>query len=156
MPSIKPVSDQSSLAPIALFKLLKGLLLLLAGAGFFRWVDPEIDSSLAPVLDTLHLSTHTQLLHAFVLRVDALQRHSLFMMGLVTLGYAGLLFVEGFGLWIETSWAAYLTVICTSILLPGEFHAVFRELSVTGLAVLSVNVAIVAYLVRRLAEETLD
>lgn len=155
MPSITPVSHQSSLVPIALFKLLKGVLLLLAGAGFFRWVDPEIDTFLSPVLDALHLSTHTQLLHAFLLKVDVLPRHSLLMMGLISVGYAALLLVEGFGLWIETSWAAYLTVIATSVLLPGEFHAVVREISVMGLAVLAVNVAIVGYLVRRLAEETL-
>ncbi len=155
MPSIASVSHQSSLAPIAFFKLLKGLLLLLAGAGFFRWVDPEIGTFLSPVLDALHLSAHTRLFQALLLTVDVLPRHSLLMMGLISVGYAVLLFIEGFGLWIETSWAAYLTVISTSVLLPGEFHAVARESSVTGLVVLAVNVAIVGYLVRRLAEETL-
>ncbi len=155
MPLITPVSHQSSLAPIALFKLLTGLLVLLAGAGFFRWVDPEIDTFLSPFLDALHLSTHTQLLHVLVLKVHVWQRHSLLMMGLISVGYAALLFIEGFGLWIETSWAAYLTVISTSVLLPSEFHAVVREISVTGLVVLAANVAIVGYLVRCLAEETL-
>ena len=43
-----PISQQTSLAPIALFKLLKGLLVLLAGSGFLRWIDPEIDSGLSP------------------------------------------------------------------------------------------------------------
>ena len=77
-------------------------------------------------------------------------------MSLVSLGYAALLFAEGFGLWSETSWAAYLTVVSTCVLLPGEFHAVVREWSMAGLAVLAVNIVIVGYLVRRLAEETLN
>ena len=81
--------------------MLKGVLLLLAGAGFLRWVDPEIETALSPLLDTLHLSLHTRLLHAATLHVQALQPHSLLMMGLISLTYATLLFVEGFGLWIE-------------------------------------------------------
>lgn len=155
MPVRAPVPHQTSLAPIALFKLLKGLLVLLSGSGFLRWIDPEIDTVLSPVLDALHLNIHTRLLHALVLTVDSLPRHSLFLMSLVSLGYAALLFVEGFGLWSETSWAAYLTVLSTCILLPGEFHAVVRDWSMSGLAMLAVSIAIVGYLVRRLAEETL-
>lgn len=155
MPVRAPMPHQTSLAPIALFKLLKGLLVLLAGTGFLRWIDPEIDTVLSPVLDGLHLNIHTHLLHALAIRIDSLPRHSLFLMSLVSLGYATLLLVEGFGLWGETSWAAYLTVIFTCILLPGEFHAVVRDWSMSGSAVLAVNIAIVGYLVRRLAEETL-
>ncbi len=150
-----PMSQQTSLASIALFKLLKGLLVLLAGTGFLRWIDPEIEPVLSPLLEVLHLNIHTKLLHALAITVDSLPRHSLLLMSLVSLGYAVLLFVEGFGLWSETSWAGYLTVISTCILLPGEFHAVVREWSMSGLAVLAVNIAIVGYLVRRLAEETL-
>lgn len=147
--------SRTSLAPIALFKLLKGLLVLLAGTGFLRWIDPEIDTVLSPALEALHLDIHTRLLHALALTLDSLPRHSLLLMSLVSLGYAALLLVEGFGLWSETSWGAYLTIISTCILLPGEFHAVAGGWSMSGGAVLAVNIAIVGYLVRRLAEETL-
>ncbi|GAB1721173.1 MAG: DUF2127 domain-containing protein [Nitrospira sp. CR1.1] len=155
MPVSAPMSHRTSLAPIALFKLLKGLLVLLAGTGFLRWIDPEIETGLSPVLEALHLSIHTRLLHALALTVDSLPRHSVLLVSLVSFGYAALLFIEGFGLWSETSWAAYLTVISTCVLLPGEFHAVVRVWSMSGMAVLAVNIAIVGYLVRRLAEETL-
>ena len=150
-----PMPHQTSLAPIALFKLVKGLLVLLAGSGFLRWIDPEIETLLSPLLDALHLSTHTQFLQALVLTVDSSPRHSLFLMSLVNLSYAALLFAEGFGLWSETSWAAYLTVISTCLLLPNELHEVVRAWSLFGLAVVAVNIAIVGYLVRRVAEETL-
>ena len=155
MPSLMQASSQGSLTPIATFKLLKGVLLLLAGAGFLRWVDPEIETALSPLLDTLHLSLHTRLLHAATLHVQALQPHSLLMMGLISLTYATLLFVEGFGLWIEASWAAYLTVFSMSVLLPSELHAVAHEVSVTGLVIVAANVAIVGYLLNRLGMQTL-
>ncbi|MBS0170875.1 MAG: DUF2127 domain-containing protein [Nitrospira sp.] len=146
---------RSSLAPIALFKVWKGLLVLLAGSGFLRWIDPEIDAFLSPLLDGLHVTAHQRLLHALVLTVDALPRHSVVVMSLVSLGYAALLLIEGFGLWSEASWAAYLTVISTCVLLPGEWHLVMRDWSMSGAAVLAVNIVIVAYLLRRLADETL-
>ena len=155
MPSLMQASSQGSLTPIATFKLLKGVLLLLAGAGFLRWVDPEIETALSPLLDTLHLSLHTRLLHAATLHVQALQPHSLLMMGLISLTYATLLFVEGFGLWVEASWAAYLTVFSMSVLLPSELHAVAHEVSVTGLVIVAANVAIVGYLLYRLGMQTL-
>jgi uncharacterized membrane protein (DUF2068 family) len=143
-------APQIGLVVIALFTLVKGLLLLLAGAGFLRLVDAEIDRVLSPLMDALHLNLHSRVLHALLLTIEALQRHAVLVMGFVSVSYASLLFVEGFGLWIEASWAAYLTVISTSILLPGEFHAVSREMSVMGMTVLAANVAIVIYLVRQL------
>ncbi|MBA5872522.1 MAG: DUF2127 domain-containing protein, partial [Nitrospira sp. CR2.1] len=43
----------------------------------------------------------------------------------------------------------------TCLLLPNELHEVVRAWSLSGLAVVAVNIAIVGYLVRRVAEETL-
>ncbi|MEP7153033.1 MAG: DUF2127 domain-containing protein, partial [Nitrospira sp.] len=63
---------------------------------------------------------------------------------------AALLFVEGFGLWIEASWAAFLTVMSTSVFLPVEFHEVMRQVSVMHVVVLCINLVIVGYLVARL------
>ncbi len=148
-------SPHSGLALIALYKLLKALLLLLAGAGFLRLADIEIDTFLSPLMEALQLSHHLRVIHALLLKVEVLQHQSVLMMGLVSLSYAALLFVEGFGLWMEVSWAAYMTVITTSLLLPGEFHAVTRDVSLTGLTVLVVNLIIVGYLVRQLGEQTL-
>jgi uncharacterized membrane protein (DUF2068 family) len=36
---------------------------------------------------------------------------SVLLAGLVSLGYAGMLLAEGIGLWLEFTWAAYLTVV---------------------------------------------
>ncbi|MBI4000454.1 MAG: DUF2127 domain-containing protein [Nitrospira defluvii] len=146
---IKPL-PHSGLAVIALFKLLKGLVLLFVGAGLLRLVDAEIATFLAPLMDMLHLHVHSRLLHALVLKVTALSPHSVLLMGYISLLYAALLFVEGFGLWLEASWAAYLTVLSTSLFLPVEFYEVIRQVSVMHVAVLFINLAIVGYLVAQL------
>ena len=155
LPSMTQTSPYSGLTVIALFKVVTGLIVLLAGAGFLRLADAGIDTFFSPLMDALHLGVHFRLLHALLLNVADLQHQAVPVMGLVSLSYAALLFVEGFGLWVESSWAAYLTVISMSIMLPGECHAVIRDLSVTGLSVLAVNVLIVGYLVRRLGGQTL-
>ena len=58
---------------------------------------------------------------------------------------------EGFGLWLEASWAAYMTVISTSIFLPVEFYDVVRRLSIAHVTVLLINMAIVIFLMIQLA-----
>ena len=76
--------------------------------------------------------------------------------GVISLSYAGLLLIiEGVGLWFEVSWAAYLTVISTSLLLPFEFDEVLQRVSALRIGVLLLNLVIVAYLVSQLKQHTL-
>lgn len=75
--------------------------------------------------------------------------------GVISLSYAGLLLIEGVGLWFEVSWAAYLTVISTSLLLPFEFYEVLQRVSALRIGVLLLNLVIVAYLVSQLKQHTL-
>ena len=75
--------------------------------------------------------------------------------GLVSLGYAGMLLVEGIGLWLEFTWAAYLTVVSTSLLLPFELYEVIEQVSMLRIGVLLLNLVIVLYLVSQLRRHTL-
>lgn len=146
---IKSASD-SGFAVIALFTLLKGSVLLFVGAGLLRLVDAQIATFLAPVMDMFHLQVHARLIHSLLLQLTALSSHNVFLMAEASLLYAALLFVEGFGLWIEASWAAFLTVMSSSVFLPVEFYEVMRQVSVVHVVVLCINLVIVGYLVARL------
>ena len=75
--------------------------------------------------------------------------------GLVSLGYAGMLLVEGIGLWLEFTWAAYLTVVSTSLLLPFELYEVIEQVSILRVGVLLLNLIIVFYLISQLKRHTL-
>ncbi|HEX6826785.1 MAG TPA: DUF2127 domain-containing protein, partial [Nitrospiraceae bacterium] len=72
-----------------------------------------------------------------------------------SLGYAGMLLVEGVGLWLEFTWAAYLTVVSTSLLLPFELYEIFEQVSMLRVGVLLLNLAIVLYLISQLKRHTL-
>jgi uncharacterized membrane protein (DUF2068 family) len=148
-------SHHTGLALIAVFKVMKGLLLLVLGLGLLKLVHAEIATLFSLLIEALHLNADSRLIHALALKVDALQPHSVLVAGLVSLGYAGMLLVEGIGLWLEFTWAAYLTVVSTSLLLPIELYEVIEQVSALRIGVLMLNLAIVAYLVSQLRRHTL-
>ena len=118
---------QTGMVAIAVFKLFKGALLLLVGFGLLELMHADIATVFSRLLEFLHINADTRLVHALVLKVDALQPHSVLMAGLVSLGYAALLLAEGIGLWLELSWAAYLTVVSTSALVPFEVYELIER-----------------------------
>lgn len=148
-------SHQTGLAFIAAFKVVKGLLLLLASLGLLKLVHAEIATLFSLLIEALHVHADSRILHALVLKVDALQPHSVLVMGAISLSYAGLLLIEGVGLWFEVSWAAYLTVISTSLLLPFELYEVLQQVSVFRIGALLLNLVIVVYRISQLKQHTL-
>jgi uncharacterized membrane protein (DUF2068 family) len=148
-------SHQTGLAAIAVFKLVKGALLLLVGLGLLKLMHADIATLFSHLIEALHLNADSRIIHALVLKVDALQPHSVLVAGLVSLGYAGMLLLEGVGLWLERSWAAYLTVISTSLLLPLELYEVIDRVTMPRVGVLLLNLVIVLYLVVQLKQHTL-
>jgi uncharacterized membrane protein (DUF2068 family) len=148
-------SHHTGLAAIAVFKVIKGLLLLLVGLGLLKLMHADIATLFSLLIEALHLNADSRLIHALVLKVDALEPHRIWLAGLVSLGYAGMLLIEGTGLWLELSWAAYLTVFSTSLLLPFEFYEVIERISLLRIGLLLLNIAIVWYLVMQLKRHTL-
>ena len=146
---------KNGVAFIAGFKLVKGFLLLLVGLGLLKLVHAEIATLFSLLIEALHLHADSRILHALVLKVDALQPHTVLVMGVISLGYAGLLLIEGVGLWLEVSWAAYLTVISTSLLLPFELYEVLQRVSAFQIGALLLNLVIVVYLISQLKQHTL-
>src|SRR2546426_3707207 len=112
--NLRTKQHHTGMVLIAGLKVLKGLLLLIVGLGLLKLVHADIATLFSHLLETLHLNADSRILHGLVLKVDALQPHSLFMMSLVSMGYAPRLLTEGAGLWFEFSWPAYLTAISTS------------------------------------------
>ena len=85
-----------------------------------------------------------------MLKVDALQPHGVLVASAVSLSYAGLMLVEGIGLWLEFSWAAYLTVVSTSLLIPVELYEIVDQITLLRVGALLLNLVIVGYLISQL------
>src|SRR5215510_8032754 len=149
-------SHHSGLAAIAVFKLVKSGLLWIAGFGFLTLMHADIATWFSILIEALHLNADSRLVHSLVMKVDQLQPHSVLIAGIVSLSYSGLLLTEGIGLWLEWSWAAYLTVVSTSLLLPLELYEIFERVTVLRISVLLGNVAIVLYPIHHLRRRHLS
>ena len=143
------------MAAIAILKLAKGVLLLLLGLGLLKLVHAEIATLFSLLIEALHLNADSHLIHGLVLKVDALQPHSVLVAGLISLGYAGLMVVEGVGLWLEFSWAAYLTVVSTSLLILVEVYEIIDRVTWLRVGALALNLVIVGYLITQLKHHAL-
>lgn len=143
------------MAAIAILTLAKGVLLLLLGLGLLKLVHAEIATLFSLLIEALHLNADSHLIHGLVLKVDALQPHSVLVAGLISLGYAGLMVVEGVGLWLEFSWAAYLTVVSTGLLIPVEVYEIVDRVSFVRVGALLLNLGIVGYLISQLKHHRL-
>jgi uncharacterized membrane protein (DUF2068 family) len=73
--------------------------------------------------------------------------------GLIALLYAAILVIEGVGLWLARPWAEWYSVVVTASLVPLEVWELAQSATPLRVAVLVLNVAVVAYLVWRLRRE---
>ena len=91
-------THDTGVALIALFKIAKGLLLFFLGLGLLELVHAELATLFSLLIEALHLNANSRLIHGLVLRVDSLQPHTVLVAALISLGFAGMLLVEGMGL----------------------------------------------------------
>ena len=150
-----PKHHHAGMVLIAGIKILKGALSLFVGFGLLKLVHADIATLFSQLLEAMNLGADSRLIHALVLKVDALQPHSIMMMSVASFLYGGLELTEGLGLWFERAWAAYLTVIATSLFIPFELYEIVERMTAVRIGLLLVNLAIVVYLIRQLKHHTL-
>jgi uncharacterized membrane protein (DUF2068 family) len=139
----------ATLLLIALFKLIKGILLLAVGIGALKLLHRDIAQTVAHWVDILRVDPDNRLIHGLLSRVLSVTPAQLRAASAGTFVYAGLLLTEGLGLLFRKRWAEYFTIITTAGLIPIELYELSRRVTTAKVAVLVINVAIVAYLVRR-------
>ena len=132
---------------IALYKLLKVLLLLLAAYGELRLHDAALSAKLATWAQGRPLGLE----HAVVTRAltlfSGLTEAEIHVMRIATFTYAAVFAIEGIGLWMQKRWAEWLTCIITASLIPLEVWEFAHRPNLGKAAVVIGNTAIVAYLV---------
>lgn len=144
-------SRQSSktLMAIAIFKLFKGVLLLLVGIGALRLLHRDVGEVAAHWVDILGVDPDNRFIHRLLSRALSVSPRQLKEASAGTFIYAGLLLTEGTGLCLRKRWAEYFTIITTAGLIPLEVYEIHRHFTATKIVVLLINVAIVIYLVER-------
>jgi len=141
--------SSAALLAIAIFKLLKGVLLLLVGIGALRLLHRDVGEVVSHWVDVLGVDPDNRYIHRLLSRAFAVSPKQLKEASVGTFVYAGLLLTEGTGLSLRKRWAEYFTIITTAGLIPLEVYEIHRHVTAVKTVVLLINVAIVIYLIVR-------
>src|SRR3954469_5983915 len=142
-------SDLTILA-IGILKLLKCASLVVIGIALVRYHDKDRGEGAARWLARLWLSR--SYFDAMLVRLSLMSKETIDEFAIGSFVYAVLLAIEGVGLTMQKRWAEYLTVLITASLLPFEMYELTQRLTVSGVIVTLINLAIVIYLVVRLVK----
>jgi uncharacterized membrane protein (DUF2068 family) len=142
----------TTLLLIALFKLTKGVLLLIVGFGALKLLHRDVADTLAHWVDVLRVDPDNRYIHRLLEHALAVTPAQLKAASAGTFFYAGLLLTEGTGLLLHKRWAEYFTIITTAGLIPLEIYEIVDRLTIAKIVVLAINLAIVVYLIARVRQ----
>src|SRR5881396_2074359 len=140
---------------IALFKIGKGVLLLLLGVSLLflnarsRWMDALSDWAADEILME-HSRAVTYLLNKLQ---DVLAGGTLRATGFLALFYTAVLFTEGIGVYLQQRWAELLMIFATAALIPIEVRHLWHRPGLVGALILLANCFIVWFLYRVLKRD---
>jgi len=145
---VKPRRDRI-LALIALFKVVKALMLVAGGLAALELLHPSVAHRVWSWIAQLPSDAERRL---FVRGLSLVTRSGvghLHAIAFAAFAYAVLFFVEGIGLFLQKRWAEWLTIVATGSLIPIEIYELVHHATATKIAVLAINVAVVIYLIVR-------
>jgi uncharacterized membrane protein (DUF2068 family) len=147
-------SDTRLIRLIALFKLLKAILLIAVGLGALHLLHSDIASVLAHWVKMFGLNPGARYVDRAIQKAGALTPNTITGLGVGSFIYAGLFLTEGIGLWLLKRWAQWFTIIMTSSLIPLAIYEIYRHPTAPKVLALAINVAVVGFLVYRLRADT--
>ena len=103
----------------------------------------------SPLLRSLSLDPDAEYLHRGVAWFAGIPVATLRLYGVGFFIYAILYLAEAIGLWLDQTWAEWLTIVITGLLIPFEIKEMFIHITLLVTLLFALNVAVVAYLVIR-------
>jgi len=131
---------------ISAFKLGHALLFIAMGVGAFHLLHKDIGDMLEKLAYHLRFNPESRLINFLLVKSSILDERLLKRIVEVFFIYAGLDLVEGIGLYLEKTWAEYLTLTITASFLPWEVFEIFRKLTLIRVSLLALNLLVFFYL----------
>jgi len=131
---------------VALFEGAKGGLVLLTGFGLLAFIHRDLHNAAEELVRHFHLNPAHRYPRIFLDAAARVTDTKLWLLALSAFLYAVVRFIEAFGLWHRKLWAEWFGVLSGAIYIPVELFEMVHRYSWAILTVLSVNLAIVAYL----------
>jgi len=135
---------------MAIYKFVKAAGLIAIDAGIIKMLNPATAERVQSWILALGDGAVHPTIHRWLTTAASLSPTRMRAIGVVALLYAMLFVIEGIGLWHQSKWAEWLTIIATSTFIPLEVYELNRRPTVPLAAALVVNLVVVAYLIYRL------
>lgn len=138
---------------IALEKAVKGLVLLAVAFKMLTLFDRDVHAWTEDFISRHGIDLTNRYVHTALERLIGIGNKQLAAFSLVAAIYAGLLFTESIGLWLQKRWAEYLTAIATALFIPIELYELYERFTWIRISILVLNIFVVWYLATRLNDE---
>lgn len=146
-PAQAPVRKQGLILAIGIFKLMKATALITLGV-LAQVLTPEgLVRAVGRHLAWMGAYPGGHVVHHLISRIGSLDHRTAARLALLSFLYAGVFIVEGVGLCLRKAWAEWTTVGVTGSFVPLELYELCVRPSIGKVVALTLNVAIVAYLV---------
>jgi len=137
---------------VALVELAKGAIVLAAGVGVFSLLHGNVQQFAENLVHHMHLDPASRFPRIFLDLASRTTSHDLWLLAIGAAVYAVVRAAEGYGLWRDRAWAAWLGAGSGLIYVPLEIAALLRGVTLLKIITLTVNVAVVAVLVDALIQ----
>ena len=132
---------------IALFKFVKGAVLLALALGALSFLHKDLAAEVGHWLDLLQVDSDNEFVGTLLSKLQLVHSKELKELSALGAAYAGLFLTEGTGLLFRKRWAEWLTIVATSSLMPIEMYELIEKFTVVRLLALVINAAVVLYLI---------
>lgn len=136
-----------TLLAIAIFKFVKGALLLALACGAVSLFHKDVAMHVEHWIEQLRIDPDNRYVGALLDKLDLIHTKQLKELSALGLAYAALFLTEGTGLLFRQRWAEWLTIVATTSFIPLEIYELVKQFTGLRLLLLIGNCAIVAYLV---------
>lgn len=141
-----------ALRPIAIFEALKGAVVLIAGFGLLGFLNHDNQQFAESIIRHLHLDPARHYARLFITTMAQETDTQILAFAVFAALYSALRFAEAYGLWHERRWAEWLAALSGGVYIPIEIYELSQHLTWLRVAMLWINLIIVAYMVWLLTE----
>ncbi len=131
---------------IAAFKLGKGLFFVLVALGLYTLSDNDLPAEFREIVRWLHLDPEREFFVNIFKKLQRVTEANVLWVAGGTVAYAALALVEGVGLLLRHSWAAYLAIAESAFFIPVEIFKLSQHVTWGLVFITLINILIVWYL----------
>ncbi|ABZ77669.1 conserved hypothetical protein [Shewanella halifaxensis HAW-EB4] len=141
-------SVKSGLKAIALLEATKGLISVLVVFGLHKLAGQDIQRVVEELLSHSHLNPANHLVQEAITQAGKITEANIMFVIAGALLYAGIRFIEAYGLWHSLVWTEWFALLSGGIYLPFEAYEMFTKPSLLTAGILVINLVVVGYMYR--------